>query len=255
MLVQVIGATGMLGSEVSRVLRERGHEVHDIFVDIACIMPTDVVAKIVINCSGLSPSTSSRDRMIAINQTGPHQLSHACDEAGSRLVHVSTDAVFNRPGPHSEGDHPDPSSLYGRSKMKGEVIRDPHLTVRTSFIGIGKRGILAQLLTTPDTISASTRFWWSGHTAASVAEMLVDLALREDITGLIHTPGSFQTRYDLVEKMIKSFDLDISRLVRDDSYITDRRLTSYKWDRRGLLVPPPFDEQLAALVSVWGSKK
>lgn len=247
MLIQVIGATGMLGSEVSRILRERGHEVYDSFVDIACIVPTDIRGQIVINCSGVSPSTASRDRMLAINQSGPHQLATACDEAGIRMVHVSTDAVFNHPGPHAENDTPDPSSLYGRSKLKGEVWRQPHLTVRTSFIGFGKRGILTQLLTTDEVISASARFRWSGHTAAAVAAMLVDLALRTEITGLIHTPGSFQTRYDLVGCIIEKFGLSPKRLTRDDSYVTDRRLVSNRWKRNGLAFPAPFYEQMEDL--------
>lgn len=246
-MIQIIGRSGMLGLEVEKAAIEAGIPVETSYVDIVTVTPDDIKAKIVINCSGVASSTDKREQTIAVNQKGPKNLAKACDECGARLLHISTDAVFNRPGPHAENNYCDPQSLYGRSKMLGEVRSKPHLTVRTSFVGIGRRGIVSQLLNTNDVISASTKFLWNGHTAPFVATMLVLLAMRTDITGLIHIPGQFQTRYDLVKNIISTFDLDDSRVYIDDSYIADRRLISLRWRAIGLSYLPPFSEQLQEL--------
>lgn len=246
-MIQVIGKTGMLGMEVMRAAAEKNIPVDEMFVDITAVVPNDIRAEIVINCSGVAPNNCGRDKLVSVNQTGPHRLADACDEAGARLVHVSTDAVFNRPGPHLEYHHCDPSSTYGRTKMIGEVRRSPHLTVRTSFVGFGRRGIVAQLISTDDVIPASTQFLWNGFTATSVARLLIELAFRDDITGVIHIPGEYQNRYDLVMRVINALGLEKSRVRRDDSYITDRRLASNRWDIAKLPSLPSFDEQLYEL--------
>lgn len=246
-MIQIIGKTGMLGLEMLKAVDREHIEVSETYVDIISVEPKDICAEIVINCSGIAAGPEDRQKMISVNQDGPRQLAHACATAGSRLVHISTDAVFNRKGPHAERDHCDPSSAYGRTKMMGEVRDSPHLTVRTSFIGFGRRGILTQLLQTDDIIQASSKFHWNGHTASVVAQFMLMLALREDITGLIHIPGEFQTRYQLVSRLVNVFGLDHGRIVLDDSYVTDRRLISTRWNAIGLPYPPKFDEQLKEL--------
>ena len=246
-MIQVIGKTGMLGSEVIKAAQDANIDVLDGYVDIISVMPQDIRGEVVINCSGISPTATGREKLIAVNQSGPRKLAEVCSEVGARLIHVSTDAVYNRPGPHPESHHCDPSSLYGRTKMMGEVKSPPHLTLRTSFIGFGRRGIVAQLLTTEDVIPASTKFLWNGHTAPTVAAILVALSQRPDITGLLHTPGVFQTRYDLVLRLIQLFSIDADRIKRDDSYITDRRLISTRWWSLDLPAPASFDEQLVSL--------
>ncbi len=245
--IQVIGKTGMLGIEMLKAASREGIQVDESYVDIISVCPEDIKAEIVINCSGIASGPEDRPKMVAVNQNGPRRLADACVTAGARLVHISTDAVFNRVGPHAERDHCDPSSAYGRTKMQGEIRDPPHLTVRTSFVGLGRRGILTQLLQTDDIIPASSKFMWNGHAASTVAQYMLMLALRKDITGLIHIPGEFQTRYQLVLRLINIFDLDLSRVTLDDSYVTDRRLISTRWHAIGLPYPPKFDVQLEEL--------
>lgn len=246
-MIQIIGKTGMLGMEVVKAAADRKIPVDDMFVDITSVTPEDIRAEIVINCSGVAPNTCGRDKLVAVNQTGPRRLAHACDDARARLIHVSTDAVFNRPGPHSERDHCDPSSAYGRTKMIGEIRSSPHLTVRTSFVGIGRRGIVTQLTATEDIIPASTQFLWSGNTAKTIAGILLDLAFRVEITGIIHIPGEFQNRYELICRIIDLFGMDRSRVRLDDSYVTDRRLVSSRWSLARLPDITSFEEQLNEL--------
>lgn len=241
----------MLGREIIRYCESQNIEIDNTYVDISSVEPKDIRCGIVINCSGHAPSIEGRAKMVLVNQIGPKRLADVCDSMGSRLVHISTDAVFNHNGPHNEMDFCDPSSTYGRTKMIGEVKKHPHLTVRTSFIGIGQRGIVTQITMTKDIIKASEKFLWNGHTAATVAKALVTLALKKDVTGLIHMPGRFYTRYDLVTKLFKLFEEDESRVILDNSYICDRRLISTRWKSIGMEFPQSLDEQLVDLMNTY----
>lgn len=80
-------------------------------------------------------------RAMAANATGPANLAEACREYGGRLVHVSTDYVFNgtQGTPYLPDDPIAPQSAYGRSKAAGEaeirrVLPDRHAVVRTSWL-------------------------------------------------------------------------------------------------------------------------
>jgi dTDP-4-dehydrorhamnose reductase len=102
----------------------------------------------VINCA----TTGDVDRCerepewaFAVNETGPRFLARACREFGSQIVHTSTDYVFDgvKAGFYTQEDEPNPLSVYGKSKLAGEVaVRDEARTffiIRTSWL-FGKGG-------------------------------------------------------------------------------------------------------------------
>jgi len=74
------------------------------------------------------------------NATGPAALAEAARDSGARLIHVSTDYVFDGSGerPWAEDDRPSPRSVYGRTKLEGEeAIRaacPDHVIVRTAWV-------------------------------------------------------------------------------------------------------------------------
>jgi dTDP-4-dehydrorhamnose reductase len=86
------------------------------------------------------------------NAVGPGVLAEACARAGSRLVHVSTDYVFDGDAerPYEEEDTPAPRSVYGRSKLEGEervrAVSEDFLVVRTSWVYGRGRNFLAAIL-------------------------------------------------------------------------------------------------------------
>ncbi len=243
MVVQVFGQTGMLGSAVVRAIAARGVAMHPHQADLEIVTSGHIHAQIVINCAGLVKQRDAvASRFMIVNAVGPHRLAEACDQVGARLIHVSTDCVFTgdlQRGPFCEGDGLD---AYGLSKLAGEVVRAPHLTIRMSFVGWGARGLLARLQGDAP-IVASNRLLWSGHTVDTIANVLLDLAERPDITGLLHVPGEFQTRLELCQRLKARFNLP-APIVRDDSFVADRRLISKRWSALGLPDLPSFAVQL-----------
>jgi dTDP-4-dehydrorhamnose reductase len=95
---------------------------------------------------------SERELAYRANATGPRVLAEACAEAGSRLVHVSTDYVF--PGdakvPYREDDLTGPGSVYGATKLAGEEfvrgVSAEYLVVRTSWVFGEGRNFIAAIL-------------------------------------------------------------------------------------------------------------
>ena len=82
--------------------------------------------KIIINCIGLVKQIdSSTDpiKAIQINSLLPHRLTSICESVDAKLIHISTDCVFNgKKGMYNESDDPNATDLYGRTKLLGEII-------------------------------------------------------------------------------------------------------------------------------------
>ena len=143
--VLILGASGMLGSSVFRVMAAdpnfsvtgtiRGDSVRDLgWATGGCLVPrisaedfesvTHCISQnrpdIVVNCIGVVKQLSDASNpliAIPLNALFPHQLSHVCDDFGSRLIHISTDCVFRGDkGLYTERDIPDADDLYGMSK-------------------------------------------------------------------------------------------------------------------------------------------
>lgn len=78
----------------------------------------------VINCAALAnvdECEASPDRARQLNSELPEKLATYVGRGGARLVHVSTDAVFDgQRGDYTEEDEPNPLSVYGRTKLQGE---------------------------------------------------------------------------------------------------------------------------------------
>jgi len=108
---------------------------------------------VVVNCAAFTnvdAAEADPDAAYAINAAGPGHIARACAAAGARLIHISTDYVFNGvPGgqqhrPYEITDPVGPLSVYGRSKLDGELAVHAELpgahVVRTSWVYTGGSG-------------------------------------------------------------------------------------------------------------------
>ena len=152
-------------------------------------------------------------------------LAAVCSAAGTRLVHLSTDYVFDgRGGPYSEADEPNPLSHYGRIKLESERVAlagDPAgLVVRTLWLYGHAPGLRRNLVTWPlgafargATLRIADDQWGNPTFAPDLARAILDLC-RKDCRGLYHVGGAdFMTRLELVEKLASTFGFDTGGIV------------------------------------------
>jgi len=100
---------------------------------------------VVINCAAytrVDECETKQDVARKVNVDGPRHLALAVEEQGGRLIHISTDYVFDGtkkvPEPYVEKDAPHPVSFYGKTKLEGELavreIAKGHIIVRTAWL-------------------------------------------------------------------------------------------------------------------------
>ncbi|MDR0221592.1 MAG: dTDP-4-dehydrorhamnose reductase [Lachnospiraceae bacterium] len=158
----ITGANGQLGVAVNQLLAGQYELVN---TDVAELDITDVAAVqklvqevkpyAVINCAAhtaVDRCESEEAAAFRINAVGPRNLAIATAEAGAKLVHISTDYVFDGTAgkAYTEFDAPSPASVYGASKLAGEYfVKDfarHYFILRTAWLyGEGKNFVKTML--------------------------------------------------------------------------------------------------------------
>ncbi len=143
----IIGGDGMLGRTLARRWPDAlvlGRARIDLTrpETIAAVMSAQR-PRIVVNCAAMTAvdaCETERERAFAVNAVGAGHLAAACAGHGATLIHISTDYVF--PGtldrPYREDDATGPRTVYGQSKLAGEIaVRErcpEHLIARTAWL-------------------------------------------------------------------------------------------------------------------------
>ncbi|MCZ4275782.1 dTDP-4-dehydrorhamnose reductase [Rhodococcoides yunnanense] len=152
--ILVTGAGGQLGRQILDLASGGDRTGRTVGVGSAELDITDTSAvadaiepsMIVINCAAYTAVDAAEtdiDRATAVNTDGPRNLARACAASGARLVHVSTDYVFDGTAttPYEPDDAPAPQSVYGRTKLAGERAVLAELptanVVRTAWVYTG----------------------------------------------------------------------------------------------------------------------
>ena len=94
-------------------------------IDVVMNMVKDAKPDVIINCAAhtnVDKCEEQEDLAYKINAIGPRNLSIAATEVDAKMIHISTDYVFEGNGtrPYIEFDKPNPISAYGRTKLEGE---------------------------------------------------------------------------------------------------------------------------------------
>jgi dTDP-4-dehydrorhamnose reductase len=132
MNVTVIGADGQLGSDVRAVFEDRGHRVFPLVLEELDVADGDRVSKVlggigpdlIINTAALhhvDQCERSPEQAFRVNGVGSLNLARYAHDAGSVLLHVSTDYVFSgeKGAPYVVSDCPRPLNVYGNTKLAG----------------------------------------------------------------------------------------------------------------------------------------
>lgn len=146
-MIVVVGANGMLGRDLMSLLGDRARGIDIEEIDITSLESTERVLRalrpsVVINCAAYTDvdgCETNIDTAMQVNGEGVAHLAMSTRMIGALLVHVSTDYVFDgsKGSPYLEDDAPHPMSIYGESKLTGELnayFNPEHLIVRTQWL-------------------------------------------------------------------------------------------------------------------------
>lgn len=204
--VIVTGANGQLGRAINQLYAgSTEYELVNTDVGELDITNIDRVMEFareirpyaIINCAAytaVEACESEEDLAFRINAIGPRNLSIAATETGAKLMHVSTDYVFDGNGhrPYLETDPVGPQGAYGRTKLAGEnFVREfgyKHYIVRTAWLyGDGKNFVktMLRLSETNDKVRVVKDQVGSPTSAAELAKAIAYLLPTENY-GLFH---------------------------------------------------------------------
>lgn len=153
--VMITGASGQLGYDLIRALNS-GHRLYALSRKQLDVTDEEAVLSVVrkfrpdviIHAAAFTDvdgAESRREQAFAVNGAGTRNVAVAAEQAGARMVYVSTDYVFDgkAKSPYTEFEDPSPINTYGRSKLAGEqyvrMFCTRYYIVRTAWL-YGKAG-------------------------------------------------------------------------------------------------------------------
>ncbi len=282
MKVLVLGASGMIGSTVLRVLSEKADwqvfgslrnadfkrffspaiaanliagidvESQDGLIDLLGKVQPDVV----VNCIGITkhkPAAEDALVSIPINALLPHRLAAMCKLLSARLIHVSSDCVFSgEKGNYLEEDFTDARDLYGQSKAMGEVRYANSITLRTSTIGHeldSQYGLLDWFLAQEGRCNGYTRAIFSGLPTVVFAQIIRDVVIpRPELSGLYHVGAKPIAKLDLLKLIADVYKKQIE-IVADDKLAIDRSLNPGRFNSATGYSAPEWPELIKLMHS------
>ena len=251
MKLVVTGASGVLGREVCLAAQRRGHEVLALGGSRAPTIPGVAQARAfdlcseaalealileefphaVVHCAALptiEACLADPARAKVLNADVPKKLAQLCFHLGAKLVHLSTDTVFDGvAGGYQPTDKPAPLNLYGETKAAAEVEvlrygREHAAVLRTSpIIGNsigGDRGLHERLFVSwkagkpTDLFTDEIR---QPVEVSNLADVTIELCERANLSGLYHWAGTeAMSRHEIGVRIARHFCLDAESLVR-----------------------------------------
>jgi len=278
MRIVILGASGMLGHMLFFELWRQGFDVYGTVRSLPAHFPalllkrvkegidaydfSSVVAMmealkpdILINCVGLIrqlPEGKMPLPCIEINARLPHLLLKECKARGVRLIHYSTDCVFDghKGSPYTEDDPCTAKDYYGITKYLGEVADSPALTLRTSIIGPELRGRLSLVewfLAQQEEVKGYLNAIYSGLPTSEHARILIQYVLpRPDLHGLYHVASEPISKYQLLNLIARAYGKEIG-ILPESSVAEDKRLDGSRFNRTVGYAAPAWPELVRSM--------
>lgn len=233
MKVLVTGAKGQLGHDLVIELNRRHHEA--IGVDVAEMDITDEAAvhsvilgikpDAVIHCAGwtavdAAEDAVNREKVFAINSLGTEYIAKACLKTDAKMIYISTDYVFDGKGEkpwQADDKNYKPLSVYGESKLKGELAVSQTLkkffVVRTAWVfGLNGNNFVKTMIgvgKTHDAVRVVNDQIGTPTYTVDLAKLLADM-VETDKYGYYHATneGGFISWYDFTEQIYKEVGLN-----------------------------------------------
>ena len=261
MKIMITGCYGQLGNELISILKSGKSEIGAIPEELkgAEILPVDVDSldiadcekvkafvlenrpDVIINCAAMTNVDGCESDYVTafkVNAMGVRNLSIAAKEVGAKLIHVSTDYVFEGNGtrPYVEWDLVNPQSAYGASKALGEkyalTFNDKSFVVRTSWLYgyIGKNFVktVRRVIRERGGITVVNDQRGNPTNANDLAHHLLKLALTEEY-GIYHCTGEGEcTWFDFAKKIAELSGFgDVVKPCTSDEFPTPTKRPAY----------------------------
>ncbi|HAJ80153.1 MAG TPA: dTDP-4-dehydrorhamnose reductase [Fibrobacteres bacterium] len=235
MKILIIGCNGQLGKDMVKILLKAGHDVHGIDypdIDISSSTATDTIIKnnnpdVIINCAAFTAvdeCEKKHDIAYAVNRDGIANIAGSAKNIGARVIHFSTDYVFNgnKNMPYTEDDQPDPQSVYGKSKLEGDkklaAILPDHVILRVAWLyGIHGRHFIKKITKRAMSIQGAGQILKVVTDEIGTPTYSIDVCrqtlalLTKDATGVFHcTNEGWCSRYEFATEIIRAYSLDVS---------------------------------------------
>ena len=260
MKILVLGSNGMAGHTIVKYLKQQNCEVYtsartnaDYIFDVTDKSTIDNIIDnfefdYIINCVGLlvAESNTRPDRAVLINGWFPHYLAYKLQNSTTKLIHLSTDCVFDgTQGPYTESSKHTEINYYGRSKSIGEVDNNKDITFRMSIIGPELKdgvGLFNFIYKNSDVdIHGWENAWWNGITTLQLAKCIYNYMLNPTCTGIYHLVNNdviinkyqllnlINTIFELDKNVIKSSGpKDINKILVDTRHIINTSIPNYE---------------------------
>ncbi len=177
----------------------------------------------IINCSAFTDVEGcevSREACFAVNAVGAGNVAAAAAKAGARIVHVSTDYVFDGEAqtPYTEDAEPRPLSAYGESKLEGERrvagVATDYVIARTAWLfGAGGANFVSKILArakSGEPLAVVNDQWGSPTYAGHLAKALAGL-LDVEFRGVVHVAGGgVASWYDVAAEVLRLTKMDVA---------------------------------------------
>ena len=222
--ILLIGITGQVGQELQQILPNTFDEVIGVNRDSLDLTQTEQISQqiaqiqpdLIVNAAAytaVDKAESESDLAMAINAAAPKAIAIAAQDIGAKVLHISTDYVFNGQNhtPYLETDLTDPLGVYGKSKLLGEIgVRencDRSIILRTAWV-YGSKGHgnfvktmlrlgaeRTELKVVADQIGSPT---WSHDIAVAITQLLSKSLSDSSIEGIYNfTNSGVASWYDL----------------------------------------------------------
>ncbi len=234
MKILLTGAGGQLGQDCLQVMAA-DHHIQGFTssqLDITSLEQvqdaiSNVQPAVVINCAAYTAvdlCEKEEKTCFAVNGQGAANLAAACGAAGIRLIHISTDYVFDGnkpvPLPYTEQDQEEPLSAYGRSKLAGEKAiagqMDNYLILRTAWLyGMGGNNFLKTMLrlalADPQRTVRVVNDQFGSLTWTMTLARQIQTVLLSDLTGIAHaTAEKHSSWYQGAKYFLKAMEVEFS---------------------------------------------
>lgn len=234
MVVLVTGANGQLGQSL-QFIAPNYPELHFVFCATSDLDITNLEAckrtfsKIkpayCINAAAytaVDKAESEPEKAYLINVAGPRNLAEVCKKNNTILLHISTDFVFDgsKNSPYTEEDIPNPTGIYGQTKLDGEIevqaILQEYFIIRTSWVysqfGHNFMKTMLRLASERDSISVVNDQIGTPTNAIDLADTLIKIIIsNKDAFGIYNFSNEGQCSwYDFSKKIFEINNININ---------------------------------------------